>query len=86
VQKDAAWLDKKIAGPTNSSTVAMRPSGVSASNFWTCSATSGHTFIELCGGKQQLQVRFRPVRGVYHGSDRFVNFKGRALPGGQRMP
>ena len=45
VQKEAAWLERKTAGPTISSTVAIRPSGVSASNCLTCSATSGRRFI-----------------------------------------
>ena len=45
VQKEAAWLERNTAGPTISSTVAMRPRGVSASNCFTCSATSGRKFI-----------------------------------------
>src|SRR5215218_5195062 len=45
VQKLAASLSRKTAGPTSSSTVAIRPSGVSASNFSTCPATSGRRFI-----------------------------------------
>jgi DNA-binding NarL/FixJ family response regulator len=45
VQKLAASLSRKIAGPTSSLTVAIRPSGVSASNSVTCSATSGRRFI-----------------------------------------
>jgi hypothetical protein len=45
VQKLAASLSRKTAGPTSSSTVAIRPSGVSASNCLTCSATSGLRFI-----------------------------------------
>jgi hypothetical protein len=45
VQKEAAWLDKKIAGPTNSSTVAIRPIGVSASNCFVCQTISGRRFI-----------------------------------------
>ncbi len=45
VQKEAARLSKKTAGPTSSSTVAIRPSGVSASNCLHCSATSGLIFI-----------------------------------------
>ncbi len=39
--KLAASLRRKIAGPTSSPTVAIRPSGVSASNLATWSATSG---------------------------------------------
>jgi hypothetical protein len=45
VQKLAASLSRKMAGPTSSSTVAIRPSGVSASNVLTCSATSGRKFM-----------------------------------------
>jgi aquaporin Z len=45
VQKEAAWLDKKTAGPTNSSTVAIRPIGVSASNCLVCHIISGRRFI-----------------------------------------
>ena len=41
VQKEAAWLERNTAGLTSSSTVAIRPSGVSASNCFRCSATSG---------------------------------------------
>ena len=45
VQKLAASLSRKMAGPTSSSTVAIRRSGVSDSNWRTCSATSGRAFI-----------------------------------------
>ena len=45
VQKLAASLSRKTAGPTSSSTVAIRRSGVSDSNWRTCSATSGRVFI-----------------------------------------
>jgi hypothetical protein len=45
VQKVAASLSRKMAGPTSSSTVAILPSGVSASNLVTCSATSGRRFM-----------------------------------------
>ena len=45
VQKLAASLSRKTAGPTSSSTRAIRPSGVSASNRRTWSATSGRVFI-----------------------------------------
>ena len=45
VQNDAARLARNTAGPTSSSTLAMRPIGVSRSNILTCSATSGRLFI-----------------------------------------
>ncbi len=45
VMKDAAGLSRKIAGPTISSTVAIRPIGVSRSKILRCSATSGRRFI-----------------------------------------
>src|SRR5581483_6725760 len=45
VQNEAALEARKTAGPTSSSTVAMRAIGVSDSNFLTCSATSGRRFI-----------------------------------------
>ena len=45
VTKEAAELNRKMAGPTISSTVAMRPMGVSRSNIFRCSATSGRRFI-----------------------------------------
>ena len=47
VMNDAAGLSKKIAGPTISSIVAMRPIGVSAANTFNCSATSGRLFIAV---------------------------------------
>ena len=45
MQKDDAWLTRKIAGPTISSTLAMRPMGVVCSKIFTWSATSGREFI-----------------------------------------
>ena len=45
VQKLAASLSRKTAGPTISSGAAMRPSGVSASKRLTCSATSARVFM-----------------------------------------
>src|SRR4051794_274705 len=45
VQKLAASLSKKTAGPTISAGSAIRPIGVSASKRLTCSATSGRVFI-----------------------------------------
>jgi hypothetical protein len=45
VQNDEARLARKTAGPTISSTVAIRPIGVSRSKILRCSATSGRRFI-----------------------------------------
>ena len=45
VTNDAAGLNRKMAGPTISSTVAMRCIGVSRSKILRCSATSGRRFI-----------------------------------------
>ena len=47
VTKEAAGLSRKIAGPTISSTVAMRAIGVSAAKTFNCSATSGRLFIAV---------------------------------------
>ena len=47
VMNDAAGLNRKIAGPTISSTVAIRAIGVSAANTFSCSATSGRLFIAV---------------------------------------
>ena len=47
VMNDAAGLNRKIAGPTISSTVAIRAIGVSSANTFSCSATSGRLFIAV---------------------------------------